>query len=47
MALNSLQSNFAIIDEIRKNRAELNKQAIPLMQGFCKKIGYQVRQSEL
>lgn len=41
-ALNSLQSNFAIVDAIRKSGGGMNQQAIPEMIEWCKKIGYQV-----
>ncbi|PGH14055.1 hypothetical protein AJ80_06059 [Polytolypa hystricis UAMH7299] len=40
-ALNSLQSNFAIVDAIRKSGRGMNKDAIPEMIDWCKKIGYQ------
>jgi folylpolyglutamate synthase len=47
MALNTLQSNFAIIDAIRKSGRGMNKQAIPEMIEWCRKIGYEVRTSSM
>lgn len=41
-ALNTLQSNFAIVDAIRKSGRKMNEQAIPEMQEWCRKIGYEV-----
>jgi folylpolyglutamate synthase len=41
-ALNSLQSNFAIVDAIRKSGLGMNQQAIPEMIEWCRKIGYEV-----
>lgn len=41
-ALNSLQSNFAIVDAIRKSGMGMNKMAIPEMIDWCQKLGYQV-----
>ncbi|KAL2439114.1 Folylpolyglutamate synthase [Exophiala dermatitidis] len=40
-ALNTLQSNFAIVDAIRKSGRKMNEQAIPEMQEWCRKIGYE------
>ncbi|KAF2823282.1 FolC bifunctional protein [Ophiobolus disseminans] len=40
-ALNTLQSNFAIVDAIRKSGRGMNKQAIPEMIEWCHKIGYE------
>ncbi|KAL1961027.1 hypothetical protein VTO42DRAFT_4915 [Malbranchea cinnamomea] len=40
-ALNSLQSNFAIVDAIRKSGKSLNLQSIPEMIEWCQKLGYQ------
>ncbi|KAF2751874.1 FolC bifunctional protein [Sporormia fimetaria CBS 119925] len=40
-ALNTLQSNFAIVDAIRKSGRGMNKQAIPEMIEWCRKIGYE------
>ncbi|KAF2434982.1 FolC bifunctional protein [Tothia fuscella] len=40
-ALNSLQSNFSIIDAIRKAGMVQNEQAIPEMLVFAKRLGYQ------
>jgi hypothetical protein len=42
-ALNTLQSNFAIVDAIRKSGRGMNQQAIPEMIDWCRKIGYEVR----
>ncbi|KAH6620232.1 Mur ligase [Boeremia exigua] len=39
-ALNTLQSNFAIVDAIRKSGRGMNKDAIPEMIEWCRKIGY-------
>lgn len=41
-SLNSLQTNFAIVDAIRKSGRKMNEQAIPEMVEWCRKIGYQV-----
>ena len=41
-ALNTLQSNSSIVDEIRKSGRALNKQAIPEMIEWCRKAGYEV-----
>ncbi|KAJ9271410.1 hypothetical protein DTO212C5_2490 [Paecilomyces variotii] len=40
-ALNSLQSNFAVVDAIRKSGRAMNQQAIPEMIEWCRKIGYE------
>ncbi|KAF2110442.1 putative tetrahydrofolylpolyglutamate synthase [Lophiotrema nucula] len=40
-ALNTLQSNFSIVDAIRKSGKGMNKQAIPEMLEWCRKIGYE------
>ncbi|KAH4944813.1 folylpolyglutamate synthase [Parastagonospora nodorum] len=40
-ALNTLQSNFSIVDAIRKSGRGMNKQAIPEMIEWCHKIGYE------
>ncbi|KIX00479.1 uncharacterized protein Z518_10619 [Rhinocladiella mackenziei CBS 650.93] len=40
-SLNTLQSNFAIVDAIRKSGRKMNDQAIPEMIGWCRKIGYE------
>ncbi|KZF21844.1 folylpolyglutamate synthase [Xylona heveae TC161] len=40
-ALNTLQSNFAILDAIRKSGQALNLQAIPEMIEWCHKTGYE------
>ncbi|KAF2877114.1 Mur ligase [Massariosphaeria phaeospora] len=39
-ALNTLQSNFSIVDAIRKSGKGMNKQAIPEMLEWSRKIGY-------
>lgn len=41
-ALNTLQSNFSIVDAIRKSGRGMNKNAIPEMIEWCRKIGYEV-----
>ncbi|KAL1301976.1 hypothetical protein AAFC00_002430 [Neodothiora populina] len=40
-ALNTLQSNFAIVDAIRKSGKGMNKMAIPEMIEWVKRIGYE------
>ncbi|KAJ9627021.1 hypothetical protein H2203_003481 [Taxawa tesnikishii (nom. ined.)] len=40
-ALNTLQSNFSIVDAIRKSGRGMNKNAIPEMIEWCRKIGYE------
>lgn len=40
-ALNTLQSNFSIVDAIRKSGKGMNQQAIPEMIEWCRKIGYE------
>ncbi|KAL5436603.1 hypothetical protein PMIN06_010802 [Paraphaeosphaeria minitans] len=40
-ALNTLQSNFSIVEAIRKSGKGMNKQAIPEMLEWCRKIGYE------
>ena len=44
-ALNTLQSNFSIVDAIRKSGRSLNKQAIPDMIDWCQRTGYEVGHS--
>ncbi|RMD43900.1 hypothetical protein DV735_g1245, partial [Chaetothyriales sp. CBS 134920] len=39
-ALNSLQSNFAILDAIRKSGKKMNEQSIPEMIRWARKLGY-------
>lgn len=39
-ALNTLQSNFSIVDAIRKSGRGMNQQAIPEMIEWCNKTGY-------
>ena len=46
-ALNTLQSNFAVVDAIRKSERKMNEQAIPEMIEWLSKIGYQVRNCEI
>ncbi|OJD19936.1 hypothetical protein AJ78_00130 [Emergomyces pasteurianus Ep9510] len=41
LALNSLQSNFAIVNAIRQAGPNMNFRAIPEMIEWCQKIGYQ------
>ncbi|EXJ95943.1 folylpolyglutamate synthase [Capronia coronata CBS 617.96] len=43
-SLNTLQSNFAIVDAIRKSGRKMNEQAIPEMKEWCRKIGYEPSQ---
>ncbi|KAJ4374286.1 hypothetical protein N0V83_003027 [Neocucurbitaria cava] len=40
-ALNTLQSNFSIVDAIRKSGRGMNKLAIPEMIEWCRKTGYE------
>ncbi|KAF2476643.1 FolC bifunctional protein [Lindgomyces ingoldianus] len=40
-ALNTLQSNFSIVDAIRKSGKGMNKQAIPEMIEWCRRVGYE------
>ncbi|KAF2202506.1 FolC bifunctional protein [Delitschia confertaspora ATCC 74209] len=40
-ALNTCQSNFSIVDAIRKSGKGMNKQAIPEMIEWCRKVGYE------
>lgn len=41
-ALNTLQSNFSIVDAIRKSGRGMNKNAIPEMVEWLRKAGYEV-----
>ncbi len=41
-ALNTLQSNFAVIDAIRKSGRGMNKNAIPEMIDWCRRAGHDV-----
>lgn len=41
-ALNTLQTNFSVIDAIRRSGKSMNKQAIPEMIEWCRKTGYEV-----
>lgn len=43
-ALNSLQTNFAIVEEMRKtqSRQEMNDRSIPETVEWLRRIGYQV-----
>jgi hypothetical protein len=41
-ALNTLQSNFSIVDAIRKSGKGMNQNAIPEMIDWVKKTGYEV-----
>jgi folylpolyglutamate synthase len=47
VALNTLQSNFSIVDAIRKSGRGMNKQAIPEMIEWCHRVGYEVCGSRL
>ncbi|KAI4159953.1 MAG: hypothetical protein LQ342_006169 [Letrouitia transgressa] len=40
-ALNTLQTNFSVIDAIRRSGKSMNKQAIPEMIEWCRKTGYE------
>ncbi|KAK2766690.1 Folylpolyglutamate synthetase [Arachnomyces sp. PD_36] len=40
-ALNSLQSNFAVVEAISKSRKGMNRLAIPEMIEWCQRLGYQ------
>ena len=40
--MNSLQSNFAVVDAIRKSGRGMNVQAIPEMGEWLRRIGYKV-----
>lgn len=44
-ALNTLQSNFSVVDAIRKSGRGMNKQAIPEMLDWCQWTGYEVGDS--
>ena len=44
-ALNTLQSNFSIVDAIRKSGRSMNIQAIPEMIDWCQRTGYEVGDS--
>lgn len=41
-ALNTLQSNFSIVEAIKKLGPGWNKQAIPEMKEWIRRIGYEV-----
>jgi hypothetical protein len=41
-SLNTLQSNYAVVDAIRKSGRGMNQQAIPEMIEWCQKTGYEV-----
>ena len=41
-ALNTLQSNFTVVDAVRKSGRGMNKNAIPEMIEWCQRIGYEV-----
>ncbi|KAI9879725.1 MAG: hypothetical protein M1830_007510 [Pleopsidium flavum] len=40
-ALNTLQSNFSIVDAIRKSGRGMNQQAIAEMNAWCRRLGYE------
>lgn len=44
-ALNTLQSNAAVIEAIRKSGGKLNDFAVPEMIEYLERIGWKVRQS--
>lgn len=41
-ALNTLQSNASVVNAIRQSGGGMNKQAIPEMIDWCRRIGYEV-----
>ena len=41
-ALNSLQSNFSIVEALKKRGPGWNKQALPEMRDWVRRIGYEV-----
>ena len=41
-SLNTLQTNFAVVEAIRKSGQRMNEQAIPEMVEWCRRIGYRV-----
>ncbi|KAM0799424.1 folylpolyglutamate synthase [Usnea florida] len=41
VALNTLQTNFAVVDAIRKSGQGANKNSIPEMVDWCRRIGYE------
>ena len=41
-ALNTLQSNFSVIDAIRKSGQMINENSMPEMIEWCRRIGYEV-----
>lgn len=47
-ALNSLQTNYAIVEELRKakSRDEINERSIPEMVEWLERIGYKVRRPD-
>lgn len=48
-SLNSLQTNYAIVEELRKakSRDEINERSIPEMVEWLERIGYKVRRSDI
>jgi len=46
-ALNGLQSNFSIVEAIRKHGPRHNKLALPEMKEWVRRIGYEVRYARL
>ena len=46
-ALNTLQSNFSVVEAIRKSRRAMNERAIPETRDWCRKIGYEVGSSSM
>lgn len=41
--LNTLQTNAAILDEVRKSRGAMNAKSLPEMRIFLKRMGYEVK----
>lgn len=48
-SLNSLQTNYAIVEELRKakSRDEINERSIPEMVEWLERIGYKVRRADI
>ncbi|KAI9682057.1 MAG: Folylpolyglutamate synthetase [Caeruleum heppii] len=45
-ALNTLQSNFSVVEAIRTSGRGMNKQAIPEMIEWCRKAGYEMKPAD-
>jgi len=48
-ALNSLQTNFAIVEELKKStsREDINKRSLPETVEWLRRIGYKVRKAHV